>query len=245
MSGMLAVECAYPLSRAEIVKNGDVVQTILFEPGEGSIDTSFSIFVDESSWVAARVYGSNDWWLPVGDSLFAHTGPVYLPMSGQGTAVKEDALYMVGWVEDLRRLVETEGSFADTLNLALVLDRIASARQYYLDVAFPTSDAVWERVNQPLIDLMQNVPNPFNAATMFECVLNPFGTDGSVDVVLRIYDVSGRLVRDLYHGPLDPGSNKFVWDGSNNGGMATASGIYFMRMEWRGYSSTIKMILVR
>ena len=245
LNGTLTVECVYPLSRVEIVRNGEVVWTALFETGAGSIDTSFSLFVDESSWVAARVYGPNDWWLPVGDSLFAHTSPVYLTVQGSEMAVKEDALYMVYWIGNLKQLVEDECSFPDTLKRDLVLDRIGSARQYYLDLAFPTSDAEGEGGYPPLVNLMQNVPNPFNAATTFECVVNPFYTGGSIEVALRVYDVSGTLIKELYHGPIEPGSHRFVWDGSNNGGKAVASGIYLMRMKCPGYSPTIKMILVR
>ena len=245
LDGTLAVTCAYPLGRAEIVRNGTVVQTILFESGASSIDTSFTIFVDEGSWVAARVYGPKDSWLPVGDSLFAHTSPVYLPMLGQGAAAQGDALYMAGWVEDLGQLVEAEGSFPDTLKRDLVLDRIAAARQHYLDIAFPTSDSVWERGNPPLVGLTQNSPNPFNASTSFECFVDPLSTAAGVDVTLRVYDVSGMRVRDIYRGPLEPGSHRFFWDGRNNLGGPVASGIYFMKMEGHGYSSTIKMILIR
>lgn len=241
----LSVECAYPLNRAEIVKNGSIVQTIIFEPGACSIDSSLSIYVNEGTWIAARVYGPKDSWQTVGDSLFAHTAPVYLSIPGEDTAVKEDALYMVSWIEDLESLVETEGSFPDTLKRALVLERIGSARQYYLDLAFPMSDSVWESANPPCALLMQNMPNPFNASTTFECIVNPLGTTGAVDVTLRIYDVSGRRIKDIYKGPLEQGVHRFAWDGRNNGDGEVASGIYFLKMEWRGYSSTIKMILVR
>jgi hypothetical protein len=245
LNGTLDVECVYPLSRAEIVMNGDVALTFAFEPGTGSLDTSFSIFAGESSWLAARVYGPNDWWLPVGDSLFAHTGPVYLSVQGLPVMMQEDILYMSFWLEDLGLLVEAEGSFPDTTKRDLVLDRIESARQYYLDLAFPTSDAAGESARPPVVDLRQNVPNPFNAATILECVVDPSLLGGSVEVALKVYDVSGRLVRDIYRGPLGSGNHRFAWDGRSNGGVAVASGIYFMRMEWSGYSSTIKMILIR
>jgi hypothetical protein len=245
LNGTLGVECAYPLSRAEIVMNGEVALTFVFEPATVSIDTSFDIFAAESSWLAARVYGPNDWWMPVGDSLFAHTGPVYISMQGVPMMMKEDLLYMTFWLEDLGQLVEAEGFFPDTLTRDLVMDRIESARQYYLDLAFPTSDAAGESACPPVVNLLQNVPNPFNAATIFECVVDPTYMGGSVEVALSVYDVSGRLVKDIYRGPLAPGNHRFVWDGRSNGGVAVASGIYFARMEWRGHNSTIKMILVR
>ena len=246
LSGTLKVECAYPLTRAEIVMNGDAALTFFFEPGTGSIDTSFSIFSGGSSWIAARVYGPNDWWMPVGDSLFAHTGPVYVSAQDLPVMKQEDLLYMNFWLEDLGQLAALEGSFPDTTKRDLVLGRIESARQYYLDLAFPTSDAGREEERPSGVRLMQNVPNPFNASTMLECVVDDSYLNGSAEVTIGIYDVAGRLVRDIHHGPLGPGSHRFSWDGRNNGGGAVASGIYFMRMERRGgRGSTIKMILVR
>ncbi len=246
LSGTLKVESAYPLSRAEIVMNGDVALTFVFEPGTVSIDTSFNIFADESSWLAARVYGPNDWWMPIGDSLFAHTSPVYVSMQGVPVMEQEDLLYMSFWLEDLGQLVTTKGSFPDTTKRDLVLGRIESARQYYLDLAFPTSDAEGETLRQPDVYMLQNVPNPFNASTVLECVVDDSYLEGSVEIVIGVYDVAGRLVRDIYRGPIGPGSHRFYWDGRNNGGGAVASGMYFMRMERSGgHGSTIKMILIR
>ena len=43
----------------------------------------------------------------------------------------------------------------------------------------------------------------------------------------------------------DAGSYEAVWDGTNGGGIATASGIYFCRMEAPGYERTLKMVLLR
>ena len=48
---------------------------------------------------------------------------------------------------------------------------------------------------------------------------------------IRVYDVSGRLVRNLVEGPVDPGSYETVWDGLTDSGENAASGVYFLRME--------------
>ena len=64
-------------------------------------------------------------------------------------------------------------------------------------------------------------------------------------VSLRIYDVSGRIVRNLVDEIRDAGSYETVWDGTNDGGRPTASGIYFCRMEADGYERTLKMVLLR
>ena len=140
---------------------------------------------------------------------------------------------------------ERVSSFPDSLKLDLVLDRIEAARQYYLQLAFPTSDAEGETTRPPLVRLAQNVPNPFNASTTFECFVDQDLAGVTVDIGLNIYDVSGSLVREIYSGPLGAGGNRFAWDGRNQSGTAVASGIYFLEMQWHGKRSIVKMILIR
>ena len=88
--------------------------------------------------------------------------------------------------------------------------------------------------------LSDNFPNPFNPVTRLK-----FGLKEKGQVRIRIYDVSGRLVRILIDEIRDAGSYETVWDGTNDGGRATASGIYFCRMEADDYERTVKMVLLR
>jgi hypothetical protein len=48
---------------------------------------------------------------------------------------------------------------------------------------------------------------------------------------LRIYDVSGRLVRSLFDGVAAPGRHAEVWDGNDAGGRKVSTGVYFVRLE--------------
>ena len=90
------------------------------------------------------------------------------------------------------------------------------------------------------IRLDGNRPNPFNPTTSIEYELNR-----PERVVLRVYDVQGRLVRTLVNEPMVAGRHAAVWDGLNDRGHAAGSGVYFARMEAGGYTATGKMILVR
>jgi len=83
-------------------------------------------------------------------------------------------------------------------------------------------------------------PNPFNPATRVAFSLKKKG-----NVSLRVYDVSGRLVRVLIDEVREAGSYEVVWDGANDRGRRTASGIYFCRMEADDYRRTVKMVLLR
>ncbi len=88
--------------------------------------------------------------------------------------------------------------------------------------------------------LSQNFPNPFNPVTRVNFSLKEKG-----HVRMRVYDVSGRLVRILVDEVRDAGSYEAVWDGTNGEGRSTASGIYFCRMEAGDYGRTLKMVLLR
>ena len=88
--------------------------------------------------------------------------------------------------------------------------------------------------------LSQNFPNPFNPVTRVSFSLKEKG-----HVSMRVYDVSGRLVRVLVDEEREAGAYEVMWDGMNNGGRSTASGIYFCRMEADDYQRTVKMVLLR
>lgn len=88
--------------------------------------------------------------------------------------------------------------------------------------------------------LAQNVPNPFNPAALIA-----FGLDRPARVSLRVFDVSGRLVRTLVEGELRAGRHETVWNGTDSRGARAASGVYFYRLEAGGIVRTRKMTLLR
>jgi flagellar hook assembly protein FlgD len=64
-------------------------------------------------------------------------------------------------------------------------------------------------------------------------------------VTLRIYDVSGALVRTLLDGPQTSGQKSITWQGQDNQSRRVASGVYFYRLQAPGYDKTLKMVLVQ
>jgi hypothetical protein len=109
-----------------------------------------------------------------------------------------------------------------------------------------TAVAVWEmRVitgAEPPVAyrLDQNYPNPFNPNTTIL-----FALPEKSHVSLKIYDAGMRLVRSLVDDVMEPGRRAVTWDGRNNRGAAVASGVYFYRIEAKGFTRTRKMILLR
>jgi hypothetical protein len=89
--------------------------------------------------------------------------------------------------------------------------------------------------------LYGNYPNPFNPATHIRYGLPTAGSVG-----LRIYNLSGRLVRvlvpDVWH---DPGRHEVRWDGRDEAGAAVGSGVYFYRLEAGGRVLESRMVLLK
>ncbi|MBN2565983.1 MAG: hypothetical protein JXB46_09775, partial [Candidatus Eisenbacteria bacterium] len=88
--------------------------------------------------------------------------------------------------------------------------------------------------------LVQNSPNPFNPATKIA-----YDVPHASEVTIRVYDVTGRLVRTLVDGVEDPGRHTVRWDGVSENGEAVGSGVYFCIMEADGFRDSSKMMLLK
>ena len=78
--------------------------------------------------------------------------------------------------------------------------------------------------------LGDSYPNPFNPAVVIPLDL---ATDAA-GVSLTVYDVLGRRVRQVWQGPLQAGSHRFVWDGCDAVGKGVAAGVYLYQVEVDG-----------
>lgn len=85
-----------------------------------------------------------------------------------------------------------------------------------------------------------NFPNPFNPLTTIKFDLPRDGR-----VTLRIFDLSGRVVRTLVDGTLARASHDWQWDGTDDAGHRMASGTYYYRVETDQNVATGKMMLVK
>ncbi|MEJ2721617.1 MAG: FlgD immunoglobulin-like domain containing protein, partial [bacterium] len=89
--------------------------------------------------------------------------------------------------------------------------------------------------------LLQNHPNPFNPTTMIRFDVPA----GGGAVTLRVYDVTGRLVRTLVDGMQTPGEKTIAWDGRNDAGVPVASGAYLYRLTGPRFEQTRKMLFLK
>ena len=83
-------------------------------------------------------------------------------------------------------------------------------------------------------------PNPFAGETEIS-----FALPAASHVSLRLYDVSGRLVRTLVDGSRDPGVHHVRWDGRNDAGGTVVSGIYFVKFSANGVTRSDRILKLR
>ncbi len=88
--------------------------------------------------------------------------------------------------------------------------------------------------------LDQNYPNPFNPRTTIA-----YSTQTRGPVSLRIYDVSGALVRTLVDDVVDGGSHVVQWDGLDGNGLQVASGVYFYLLSTPRFSDAKRMVVLK
>ncbi|UCH84576.1 MAG: T9SS type A sorting domain-containing protein, partial [Candidatus Latescibacterota bacterium] len=65
------------------------------------------------------------------------------------------------------------------------------------------------------------------------------------DVEIRVYDVAGRFVKEVYRGRQYGGVQTFTWDGTNANNERVPSGIYFVKTVAGAASEVKKVVLVR
>ena len=125
---------------------------------------------------------------------------------------------------------------------------IAEAKQWNSeDAIFQRGIIVLEELLADLLPkqtlLLANYPNPFNPETWI-----PYQLSEPADVVVRIYEVKGALVRTLELGHQLAGTyhnrtRAVYWDGRNSLGEAVASGVYFYTLSAGDFTATRKMLI--
>ncbi len=83
-------------------------------------------------------------------------------------------------------------------------------------------------------------PNPFG-----ECLLVYYSFPAPGLVLLRIHDLTGRLVKTLVQGEQKPGGYGLSWNGTDEQGRRLSPGIYFCRLISVNVALTEKLVMSR
>ena len=88
--------------------------------------------------------------------------------------------------------------------------------------------------------LSQAYPNPVNGEVTIRYRIAAPG-----EVVLRVLDPGGRVVRTLYAGSREAGEHSVMWDRRNDSGAVVASGVYFCELRAADASKVRKIVVVQ
>ncbi|MCX5752107.1 MAG: T9SS type A sorting domain-containing protein [Candidatus Krumholzibacteria bacterium] len=191
--------------------------TVTFDGAGGAIITWYDSRSGNSDIYAQRVNASGVvQWTGDGVPLCAATGDQFSPK------ITSD-----GW----GGAIVTWEDYPDGVNSDIYAQRVDA-----------NGFSVLTGTDEPIVhgELHQNYPNPFNPTTRIA-----FELSAPVHVSLRIYDTTGRLVRELINDERLTGRCEENWDGRDSRERAVASGIYFYRFDAGSFTQTKKMVLLR
>jgi len=101
---------------------------------------------------------------------------------------------------------------------------------------------VGELPNNPLVYFLQlRSGNPVRDGS----ARIAFGITRRERVELRLYDVSGRVIRTLANRDYDPGEHEVTWDGSDDEGRPAPLGVYFYQLRTPSFVSQKKIALLK
>ncbi len=166
------------------------------------------------------------------------SGPVQLATVGRGVQTYTDYDYLLdaSYTHDLlyydvREYYSCDGTYSTPDWLAI-----------YGEIAPKVAITLNNNINSSEIKdySLTCFPNPFNPSTKIN-----FTIPEDQPIKLIIYDVLGRVVKELLNFYVPKGSYIIVWDGTNNAGNKVNSGIYFYSLQTINKKIIEKMILTK
>ena len=132
---------AVPMTRLEIVSNGKVLEASAAKSGADRLNWSGTITLDQSAWLAARVWGPEHRLIANGPSrgaersspevLLAHTGASWVTIGGRRVVSPEDRDYLIRWLDALAQDLDAHGHFSGTERKEIVKGHFRRARHIY------------------------------------------------------------------------------------------------------------------
>lgn len=149
-----------------------------------------------------------------------------VPMASPSSAAAE---LLIDW-EDVATIIVLATNLSD-----------ASSAGYSLTLNDEGAVGVDEGLGAAVLQLEPARPNPFRTRTTIA-----FSLPARSSVHLSIYDVGGRLVRQLHSGTdLAAGPHRIDWDGRDHAGRPAAPGMYYYRLSTGPESATKRVLLLR
>ena len=120
------------MERAEVVANGEVVRTYLFDGDRRSLEIDDRIALSGSAWVHLRVTGLREDRWPL-DTTYpqAATNPVWVTVAGRPIRSAEAAEYALRWIDRLQEMAEEWPGWRSEREKEHVYAQFEEAREVY------------------------------------------------------------------------------------------------------------------
>ncbi|MGD9379557.1 MAG: T9SS type A sorting domain-containing protein [candidate division WOR-3 bacterium] len=122
----------------------------------------------------------------------------------------------------------------------------ASNADVYIIRLAPDSYGITELYKEDLFACVDVSPNPFRNSTDIRYQITDDGcrtTDSRV--LIRIFDASGRLVKDLSQLSVISHQSSVKWDGTDSNNARLSNGLYFLWLEVGEYTKMKKLLMIR
>ena len=108
--------------RVELLFNGRVIHSVRSRPVHGHFeaDLQFSFIPNEPGWIALRTTGAGT--NEMGETLFAHTSPIYIQIGGRSIFKRELATELINEMEESITTIRTTGKFGSSQQRDEVLE---------------------------------------------------------------------------------------------------------------------------
>jgi hypothetical protein len=173
---------------------------------------------------------------------------------GRNSGIRDDeVVFLVNRQQDSGTFEVIATTDVETMEYTDVLPQPGSVYRYFIVAQYPFG--VSARSNEVATDeeptsieiieperfvLRQNYPNPFNPVTNIS-----FSLPQKERVLLKIYDIKGRLVKTLLDDYMSTGNHTVQWNGLNDRNRSVSSGVYFYRIEAGKHSEVRKAVLLK
>ena len=167
----------------------------------------------------------------VGDECRGVVNATYVPFTG------EYAFLLMAYSNELEEKMSlsfydsaTGSIYNDVMDVNFINDMRLGSAMDAMDVSFTAS---LEGPSSFMIG--EAYPNPFNPSTSLTYYV---GAEGNIS--LSVYDINGRLIKELANDYKSVGEYSVTWNAGNN-----SSGVYFVRFNADGFTQTQKIMLVK
>jgi hypothetical protein len=125
---------AFPLTKAEVIHNGNVVATATLSDDQRTATVDRELSLERGGWLAFRASGPGtpDTATP---ALNAHTNPIYVEIGGRTFRSATEAEAFLKWIDQLDLVLRARDRFPTPKQREQAQDQLDAARAVYVKIA--------------------------------------------------------------------------------------------------------------